>query len=27
VYRRTDGDPVFVEAPAPTEEALQAPLN
>jgi hypothetical protein len=24
VYRRTDGDPAFVEVPAPTDEALQA---
>ena len=24
VYRRTDGGPVFVEIPAPTDEALQA---
>ena len=23
VYRRTDGEPVFVEVPAPTDEALQ----
>ena len=28
VYRRgTDGEPVFVEAPAPTDEALQAVLH
>ena len=26
VYRRTDGEPVFVEVPAPTDEALQALL-
>ena len=24
VYRRTDGEPVFIELPAPTDEALQA---
>ena len=27
VYRRTDGEPVFVEVPAPTDEALQALLH
>ena len=27
VYRRTDGEPVFVEAPAPTDEELQALLH
>ena len=27
VYRRTDGEPVFVEGPAPTDEALQALLH
>ena len=27
VYRRTDGDPVFVEGPATTDEALQALLH
>ena len=27
VYRRTEGGPVFVEAPAPTDEALQALLD
>jgi len=27
VYRRTDGDPVFVEVPTPTDEALQALLH
>ena len=27
VYQRTDGDPVFVEVPAPTDEALQALLH
>ena len=24
VYRRTDGEPVFIEVPAPTDEALRA---
>ena len=24
VYRRTDGEPAFVEVPAPTDEALRA---
>ena len=27
VYRRTDGEPVFVEVPAPTDEDLQALLH
>jgi hypothetical protein len=27
VYRRTDGDPVFVEVSAPIDEALQALLH
>ena len=27
VYRRTDGEPAFVEVPAPTDEALQALLD
>ena len=27
LYRRTDGEPVFVEVPAPTDEALQALLH
>jgi hypothetical protein len=27
VYRRTDGGPVFVEVPAPTDEALRAVLH
>ena len=27
VYRRTDGEPVFVEVPAPTDEALRALLH
>ena len=27
VYRRTDGEPVFVEAPAPTDEELQGLLH
>ncbi len=27
VYRRNDAEPVFVEAPAPTDEALQAVLH
>ena len=27
VYRRTDGEPVFVEVPAPTDEALQSLLH
>ena len=27
VYRRTDGEPVFVEVTAPTDEALQALLH
>ena len=27
VYRRTDGEPVFVEVPAPSDEALQALLH
>jgi hypothetical protein len=27
VYRRTDGEPVFVEIPAPTDEELQALLH
>ena len=27
VYRRTDGEPNFVEVPAPTDEALQALLD
>jgi hypothetical protein len=27
VYRRTDGEPAFVEVPAPTDEALQALLH
>ena len=27
VYRRTDGEPVFVEVPAPTDEELQALLH
>ena len=27
VYRHTDGEPVFVEVPAPTDEALQALLH
>lgn len=27
VYRRTDSDPVFVEVPTPTDEALQARLR
>ena len=27
VYRRTDGEPVFVEVPAPNDEALQALLH
>ena len=27
VYRRTEGDPVFVEVAAPTDEALQAVLH
>ena len=27
VYRHTDGEPVFVEASAPTDEALQALLH
>ena len=27
MYRRTDGEPVFVEAPAPTDEELQALLH
>jgi len=27
VYRRTDGEPVFVEVPAPTDKALQALLH
>ena len=27
VYRRTDGETVFVEVPAPTDEALQALLH
>ena len=27
VYRRTDGEPVFVEVPAPTDAALQALLH
>ena len=27
VYRRTEGEPVFVEVPAPTDEALQALLH
>ena len=27
VYRRTDGEPVFVEVPAPTDEVLQALLH
>jgi len=27
VYRRTDGEPVFVAVPAPTDEQLQALLH
>ena len=27
VYRRTDGEPVFVEVPAPSDDALQALLH
>ena len=27
MYRRTDGEPVFVEVPAPSDEALQALLH
>jgi hypothetical protein len=27
VYERTDGEPVFVEAPEPTDEALQSLLR
>ena len=27
VYRRTDGEPLFVEVPAPTDEELQAVLH
>ena len=27
VYRRPDGEPVFAEAPAPTDEELQALLH
>ncbi len=27
MYRRTDGEPVFVEVPAPTDEDLQALLH
>ena len=27
MYQRTDGEPVFVEAPAPTDEGLQALLH
>ena len=27
VYRRTDGEPVFIEVPAPTDEALQTLLH
>jgi hypothetical protein len=27
VYQRTDADPIFIEVPAPTDEALQALLH